>query len=193
MGIRAARARTTAVFRFGQWPIIIAAWFGLTALLLAPPARVLADCAVGDPACVEADRTSGVPGTQVTLSPFGPGCEPGPGNWLQFAAGTYDETRSYPRAALRVRYQGETREATFIVPEVAPGPYALALTCDTDMAVAEGNPGALLGFTFTVLAPPDTATGPGDLSPIGIALLVLAAGVGVGAALRRTARRTGQR
>ncbi|MEW5991363.1 MAG: hypothetical protein AB1736_08485 [Chloroflexota bacterium] len=71
----AVRPRSVQI-RAALLPAIIVAALVAILALLASPQPVQADCAVGDPGCTQVDRTSGAPGTRVTLLPFGAGCDP---------------------------------------------------------------------------------------------------------------------
>jgi hypothetical protein len=159
------------------------------AALVATPGLVRADCAVDDDACIQVDATVGVPGARVTMNPFGPGCEPGARNRVEFVDGPYDEARSYPSSPLTVTLRGEVRVATFVVPAVPAGSYSVALRCDADLPPdPPDNPYGLLPFVFTVLEPPATDTlaeAAGGEPPVALLFLVaLGAGLAVAGVLR---------
>ena len=175
----AVRPRSVQV-RAALLPALVVAALVAILGLLASPSPVRADCATNDAACIEVDRTSGAPDTLVTMVPLGPGCVPGLENRLEWVDGSYDWTRTYPISPLTVAIQGGARRASFIVPQVPPATYALALRCEADIVDGDNNPYGLLPFTFTVLAAPATdtdpvASRPGESSGIPVAPIALAA------------------
>jgi hypothetical protein len=141
-----------------------AALLGLAALL-ASATPAVADCAVGEPGCVQLEDTAGSPGDRAGISGFGAsGCGDAAA-FVDFVTGEYDPAATYVAAPLEVGVVAETVVASFVVPPIRGGEYRLHLRCDADIAY---GPDALLPGVFTVVTMPATdapATVPNAPSP----------------------------
>ncbi|HEX5827211.1 MAG TPA: hypothetical protein VFY23_06800 [Candidatus Limnocylindrales bacterium] len=162
-----------------------AALLGLAALL-ASAAPAVADCAVGDPGCVELEDTAASPGDRAGISGFGAaGCGEAAA-FVDFVTGEYDPAATYVSVPLAVRVVAETVVASFVVPRISGGEYRLHLRCDADIAY---GPSALLPGVFTVAPVPATdAPAPAGAAPSPPPGVLLAAAV-VGFLAARLTRR----